>query len=153
MNRIGNQLSMRNTVASLMIWVGWALRLGIIVIASWVLAGLAPLVLDELRGIEACPNLGPVPACYLVACGYLAMAVAVVFSPRRLTVLFLLGWTPVFLLALSGTTMEILDYPTCPSSPTGTPLCYFSLTVAALLLPMFLFGRYLQRSTKKNIRL
>lgn len=128
-------------------WLYWALRLSVFVIASWVLAGLAPLVLDELRGIEVCPRLGTVPACYLVGVGYVAMATAVAFSPRRLTIFFLLGWTPVFLLALSGSTMEILGNPTCPNSPAGIPLCYFSLAIASLLLPMFLLGRHLQPTT------
>ena len=129
-----------------MVWIGWALRLGIVVVASLVLAGLFPLILDELRGIDACPMLGPIPACYPVGFGYFAMAVAVIFSPRRLTPLFLLGWAPVFLLALTGSTLEILGRPTCPASPSGTPLCYFSLAVASLLLPTFLFSRHLQRT-------
>lgn len=129
-----------------MVWFSRALRLGIIGVASWVLAGLAPLILDELNGIDTCPMLGPIPACYLVGFGYVAMAAAVIFSPRKLTVLFLLGWTPVFLLALSGSTMEILGYNTCPTSPAGIPLCYFSLTVATLLLPVFFLSRNLQRS-------
>jgi len=128
------------------VWFGWALRLGIVGVASWILAGLTPLILDELNGIDACPMLGPIPACYLVGIGYFAMAVAVIFSPRKLTVLFLLGWTPVFLLALSGSTLEILGYNTCPTSPAGTPLCYFSLFVASLLLPVFLFSRNLQQT-------
>jgi len=129
---------------------GWTLRLGIVGVAIWVLFGLAPLILDQLNGIDACPMLGPLPACYLVGFGYVAMAVAVIFSPCRLTVLFLLGWAPVFLLALSGSTMEILGHNTCPTSPTGTPLCYFSLVVATLLLPVFLLSRYLQRTNNRN---
>jgi hypothetical protein len=128
------------------VWLSWVLRIGIAAVAAWVLAGLTPLILDELNGIDACPMLGPVPACYLVGLGYVAMAAAVIFSPRRLTVLFLFGWTSVFLLALSGSTMEILGHNTCPTSPAGTPLCYFSLTVATLLLPVFFLSRMLQRS-------
>jgi len=134
------------------VWFGWALRLGIVGVASWVLAGLVPLILDELNGINACPMLGPLPACYLVGFGYVAMAVAAIYSPRTLTVLFLLGWTPVFLLALSGSTMEILGHNTCPTSPAGTPLCYYSLTVASVLLLAFLFGRHLQQTVKNTNR-
>lgn len=135
-----------------MVWLGWAMRLGVVVVASWVLAGLTPLILDEMRGVDACPMLGPVPACYLVGFGYIAMAIAVLFSPRRLTLVFLLGWAPVFLLALSGSSMEILGRPTCPVSPAGTPLCYFSLAVASLLLPAFLIGRYFQREVNNTHR-
>jgi hypothetical protein len=127
-----------------MVWVGWAPRIGVIIGASWVLAGLFPLVLAEFRGIDACPMLGPIPACFPVGLGYLAMAISAVFSPRRLTVLFLLGWAPVFLLALTGSTLELLGHTTCPASPTGTPLCYFSLAVASLMLPVFLLSRHFQ---------
>jgi hypothetical protein len=130
------------------VWISWALRLGIIGVASWVLTGLTPLILDELNGIDACPMLGPIPACYPVGLGYFAMAAAAIFSPRRLTMLFLVGWAPVFLLALSGSTMEILGHNTCPISPAGTPLCFYSLTVAALLLPVFLLCRKLQNSNE-----
>ena len=126
------------------VWVAWTLRLGIVVVASWVLAGLAPLILDQFRGIDTCPMLGPIPACYLVGSGYFAMTIAVVFSPRKLTLLFLLGWAPVFLLALTGSTLEVLGRTACPASPSGTPLCYFSLAIASLLLPVFLLGRHLQ---------
>ncbi len=129
-----------------MVWISWSLRLGIVVVASWVLAGLVPLVLDEFRGIDACPMLGPIPACFPVGLGYLAMAIAAVFSPRRLTVLFLLGWAPVFLLALTGSSLEALGRNACPASPSGIPLCYFSLTISSLLLPIFLLGRHLQSS-------
>ena len=124
-------------------WLGWALRLGIAAVAGFVLKGLAPVILDEWQGLDACPNVGPVPACYIVGLCYVAMAVAALYAPRRLTVLFLLGWVPVFSLALTGSTMEILGHPTCPESPTGTPMCFYSLAVASLLLPAFWIARRL----------
>ena len=127
-----------------MVWVGWALRIMVVIVASWVLAGLVPLVLDEFRGIDACPMLGPLPACFPVGLGYFAMAIAALFSPRKLTVLFLLGWAPVFLLALTGSILEIFGRTTCPASPAGTPLCNFSLAVASLILPVFLLSRHFQ---------
>ena len=130
-------------------WLGWSVRLGIIVVAGFMFNGLVPVVLNEWRGIEACPRLGAVPACYVVGLGYSLMAVAVIFAPRRLTALFLLGWTPVFALALTGSTMEILEYPTCPASPTGTPMCYYSLAVVSLVLPAFWVGR---RAVDSDIR-
>ncbi len=127
-------------------WLGWALRLGIAVVAGSVLAGIAPVIIDEWRGLNACPKLGPVPACYVVGFSYSAMAIAALLAPRRLTGLFLAGWVPVFALALAGSTMEILGRPTCPPSSTGTPLCFYSLAVASLLLPAFWGSRRLQRT-------
>ena len=127
-------------------WLGWALRLGIAAVTVLVLYGLAPVILNEWRGLDACPKLGTLPACYIAGLGYVAMAIAVLFAPRRLTALFLLGWAPVFALALTGSTMEILGHPTCPASPTGTPMCFYSLAVVSLLLPAFWIGRRLQRT-------
>jgi len=133
-------------------WLGWTLRLGIAAVAGFVLFGLAPVVLDELRGLNACPKVVSVPACYVVGLGYIAMGVAAVFAPRRLTLLFLIGWAPVFALALTGSTMEVLGRPTCPVSLTGTPMCYYSLLVASLLLPAFWVGRWLAvRATHENL--
>lgn len=129
-------------------WLGWALRLGIAAVTVLVLYGLAPVILNEWRGLDACPKLGTLPACYIAGLGYVAMAIAVLFAPRRLTALFLLGWAPVFALALTGSTMEILGRPTCPASPTGTPMCFYSLAVASLLLPAFWVGRRLQRDVQ-----
>jgi len=127
-------------------WLGWALRLGIAAVTVLVLYGLAPVILNVWRGLDACPKLGTLPACYIVGLGYVAMAIAVLFAPRRLTALFLLGWAPVFALALTGSTMEILGHPTCPASPTGTPMCFYSLAVVSLLLPAFWVGRRLQQT-------
>ncbi len=133
-------------------WLGWAVRLGIIAVAGFVLNGLVPVVLNEWRGIEACPRLGAVPACYVVGLGYSLMAVAVIFAPRRLTALFLLGWAPVFAMAFIGSTMEILGRPTCPVSPTGTPMCFYSLAVASTLLPAFWVSRRLAaRAAHENL--
>ena len=133
-------------------WLGWAVRLGIVAVAGLVLIGLVPVVLNEWRGIEACPRLGAVPACYVVGLGYSLMAVAVIFAPRRLTALFLLGWAPVFAMAFIGSTMEILGRPTCPVSSTGTPMCFYSLAVASTLLPVFWVSRRLAaRATHENL--
>jgi len=81
------------------------------------------------------------PACYLVAVAYAAMAIAALVAPRRLTWMFLLGWLPVFALAAMGSTLELSGRPTCPVSSSGTPMCYYSLALAATLLPLFFFAR------------
>ena len=123
-------------------WFGWALRLGIAVAVGFALFDLFPLIFDQLRGAQVCPMLGFLPACFLVAAGYIAMAVALL-APRKLTNLFLLGWLPVLALALTGSTLEVMGRPTCPVSPSGTPLCFYSLAVASLLLPAFWISRKL----------
>ena len=127
-------------------WLSWVMRLGIVVVGGLVLTSLAPVILNDWQGLDACPRLGPIPACYVVGLSYGAMAIAALFAPRRLTALFLLGWAPVFVIALTGSTMEILGHPTCPVSPAGTPMCYYSLVVASLLLPAFWVVRRLLRT-------
>jgi len=102
---------------------------------------LAPVIASEWQGLDGCPNLGPLPACYLVAVAYAAMAIAALVAPRQLTWMFLLGWLPVFALAAMGSTLELSGRPTCPVSSSGTPMCYYSLALAATLLPLFFFAR------------
>ena len=112
-----------------------------------VLYRLSPVVADKWQGLDSCPDIGPLPACYLVGLCYAAMALAALAAPRRLFWLFIAGWVPVFLLALGGTTLELSGRPTCPPSPTGLPMCYFSLAIACLLLPAFLASLRFDRKT------
>jgi len=72
------------------------------------------MVADQLSGLDACPLLGPVPACYLVFIGYIAIGVAVILEPLRSLWIFLAGWLPVFLFALTGTSLELLGQPVIP---------------------------------------
>jgi len=85
--------------------------------------------------------LGPVPACYLVFAGYIAIGVSVALEPLRSGWIFLSGWLPVFLFALSGASLELLGRPTCPRSDSDVPLCFFSLAIASALLAAFILAR------------
>ena len=124
-----------------MTFLAWGIRIAISIVAIIVLYGLAPVITNEWRGLDACPKLGPLPACYLVAVCYFAIGVASLAAPRRLTWLFAMGWLPVFGLAFSGTSLEIFGRPTCPATSAGVPMCYFSLAIALVLLVAFLFVR------------
>jgi len=84
---------------------------------------------------------GFVPACYIVFLGYLAMAFSVTMNPRKTAWFFYPGWLPVFLFALTGTTLEIMGRSTCPATSSGIPLCYFSLAISIGLLIAYLFTR------------
>jgi hypothetical protein len=124
-----------------MILLSWIARVAIFGTAILVLYSLAPVVVAEWQGQNACPKIGPIPACYLISVAYAAIGVSALVQPRRLTWLFLAGWLPVFLLAASGTTLELFGRDACPVTAAGTPMCYYSLTVALILLPAFLFAR------------
>ena len=124
-------------------WLGWLLRLFVLAVTAFVLYGLAPVIVSQWQGTAPCPRLGPIPACYVVGGCYLSMAVASIAGPRRSFWLFLVGWLPVFLLALVGSTLELFGRETCPASPGSTPLCYYSLAVASILLyPAHPISRY-----------
>ena len=130
--------------------VPYFLRSVIFFVAIWVIASLIPVVVRQWYMGDGCPALGAVPACYVVLAAYAAIGLAVVLEPRRTLWLFMIGWLPVFLLAASGSTLEVFGRPTCPATSGGTPMCYYSLLVSALLLPGFLIARNYLRAEEKS---
>lgn len=85
----------------------------------------------HITGIEDCPSIGPIPACYLVLAGYLAMLVATAAMQPKL---FVAGLIPVLGLATMGVGAELLsDNPVCPQTADGIPKCYFSFGMAGVL--------------------
>ena len=126
-------------------------RVLIALIAIFVLINLSPVSLAEWSGEDACPNIGPLPACYLVMLCYAMIGLAAAFNPRRLVWMFIIGWLPVFALALTGTTLEVLGHGTCPVSESGIPMCYISLALAVALVPMYaLAGGFKKLAAKKD---
>ena len=59
-----------------MTFLAWGIRIAIAIVAIIVLYGLAPVIANQWRGLDACPKLGLLPACYLVAVCYVAIGVA-----------------------------------------------------------------------------
>ena len=116
-------------------------RAAILAVCCYTLYRLFPIVLSQLKGNSACPMLGFVPACYIVFAGYLSIALSVTMNPRKTAWLFYSGWVPVFLFALTGTSLEIMGKPTCPATSSGIPLCYFSLAISIALVIGYLYTR------------
>ena len=86
--------------------------------------------------------LGPLPACIIVFLGYLLMFIATIFiADKAKSKLFLIGWLPVFLLALSGVVVEISGTTICPAGAYGIPQCFYSFAVTVLTLLLFIFTR------------
>ena len=125
------------------------IRLSIALICMLVLHKMVPIIFRQWQGIETCPALGMLPACYLVFTGYsiilLSAIVSVMLPPTHRswhsTRLFLFGWSPVFIMALYGTSLELLGQPTCPRTSLDIPLCFFSLVIACVLLAGFMLTR------------
>lgn len=124
------------------------LRLGLVAFSLYVLSGIVPISFTQWHTGNACPMLGPVPACYVVSICYAAMGITALLWNRPLKWLFFAGASPVILLALAGSSLELLGHPTCPRSATGWPLCYASLFVGLMMLSVFLFALKLE---SKNI--
>jgi hypothetical protein len=129
------------------IWVSRILRLGALAVCLLVLGGIVPISIEHFQTGNACPNLGPVPACYVVSVSYVAMAIAVSIGWRALKWLFFVGAAPVIVLALTGTSLELLGRPTCPRSESGWPLCYTSLIFGVSLLVTFLVAALIEKKS------
>ena len=127
-----------------MIWLARALRVALIGACLYVLSGIIPISIEQFRTGDACPSIGPIPACYIVSVAYSAMLVASAIWWRPTLWLFLLGAVPVIALAVTGTSLELSGVPTCPRSAEGMPLCYASLAVGVSLLLVFLLVRWIE---------
>ncbi len=104
-----------------------------------------------------CPYVAIIPICYIVLAAYGSMLAAMLISRHGFKhYLFCMGWGTAFLIALAGSTAEILGGGgVCPTSGGGIrgaasgsgsiPLCYISLAMTIAILILFLIGPY-QRS-------
>jgi len=111
-------------------------------------AGLR-LSLEHLQHGEVCPTLGPIPACIIVFLGYLSVLIAAVgFKKNWAVKFFYLGWTPVFLLALSGVVLELTRGHICPPGGLGIPQCFYSFAMAVIAWILF---RVLRKSSYQKV--
>jgi hypothetical protein len=106
------------------------------------LLGVAPIAYQHATGIETCPMLGPVPACYVVLLGYSLVAVSVFLRIGVRTPLFIAGWIPVFGLAMLASGLEMLGNDVCPRGAYDIPTCFYSLALTTGLIAAFLFARF-----------
>ena len=106
------------------------------------LLGVTPIAYRHAIGIETCPMLGPVPACYVVLLGYSLAAVSVFLRIGVRTPLFIAGWIPVFGLAVMASGLELLGNDVCPRGAYNIPTCFYSLALTTSLIAAFLFERF-----------
>ncbi|WP_299732142.1 hypothetical protein [uncultured Tateyamaria sp.] len=128
-----------------MIWISRLLRAAVLLACLVVLGRIVPISLTQIQTGNACPMLGPIPACHVVSISYAAMGAAVSIGWRGLKWLFFVGAAPVVGLALAGTSLELAGIPTCPRSETGRPLCYSSLMIGLGLLAGFSLSIWIDR--------
>ncbi len=86
-----------------------------------------------------CPKVIGIPACYLVFVFF--VGALIVHSVRFQTPYFYYGFMAVpFLLALSGTIVELTGKVICPRTEGGTPMCFLSLGFCVTLIALKFFS-------------
>lgn len=127
------------------------LRIAIVLVAAVVLFNLSPVIIDQATGVAPCPAIGQIPACYLAGIGYVLIGISAVLPTAYSFGFFWVGWTPVFLLALTGSALELFVRPTCPTTSLDIPMCFISMGLASLLvLAIFLLKRESNKELTKE---
>ena len=91
---------------------------------------------QQYQSGEACPLLGPVPACYIAFAGYLMMAFALAalgLGSKTLSWVFWTGLAVAGGLALLGSAFELIRGNICPRAFGWLPMCYVSLAFSVLI--------------------
>lgn len=116
------------------------------------LAGILPVSLVEMQTGSGCPHLGPIPACHIVSIAYGLILISVSHQKLWKRHLFFWGWIPVFILAATGSGLELLGQDICPKTDNGWPKCYSSLILACVIFLPILFNWFLKRAAKAKFR-
>ena len=116
-------------------------RTAIVLLASIGVLGVGRISIIHWTGETTCPMIGSIPACYIILIGYSLIVLSMYPRLQKASVLFLVGWVPVVMLALTGVVGELTDVLQCPHLENGTPQCFLSAALALTIgLPAwFLF--------------
>ena len=125
-------------ISSLRLNVQRVIKVILLALLSIGLYGALSVSYLTVTDIAPCPTVVSIPACYVVTIGYFLMLLATLFN-NKVTAkwLFIVGWTPVVLLALVGSMLELSQGDICPKSSIGIPLCYVSLSFATLVAVLY----------------
>ena len=118
------------------------LRAAIVLLASIGVLGVGRISITHWLGEASCPMLGPLPACYIILIGYSLIVLSMFPRLQQASVVFLIGWVPVIMLALSGVVGELTGILQCPHLENGIPQCYLSAALASIIgVPAWLLFR------------
>lgn len=96
---------------------------------------------QQYQSGEACPILGPVPACYIAFVGYLLMSIVLaanlLLGRTQFDWLFWTGLGVAGGLALLGSAFEIIKGDICPKAFGWLPMCYISLAFCIVIGVLF----------------
>jgi len=105
-------------------------RTAIVLLASIGVLGVGRISIIHWTGETSCPMIGSLPACYIILIGYSLILLSMYPRLQKASVLFLIGWVPVVMLALTGVMGELTDVLQCPHLKNGTPQCFLSAALA-----------------------
>jgi len=108
-------------------------RTAIVLLASIGVLGVGRISIIHWTGETSCPMIGSLPACYIILIGYSLIVLSMYPRLQKASVLFLIGWVPVVMLALTGVVGELTDVLQCPHLENGTPQCYLSAALALFI--------------------
>ncbi len=108
-------------------------RTAIVLLASIGVLGVGRISIIHWTGETSCPMIGSLPACYIILIGYSLIVLSMYPRLQKASALFLVGWVPVVLLALTGVVGELTDVLQCPHLENGIPQCYLSAALALFI--------------------
>lgn len=114
---------------------GYVIKILLGLLLATGLYGALSVSYTTITGTTPCPDVQGLPVCFVVTIGYVMMVASLFilnFGWKKR--IFLSGWLVVFLIAVTGTLLEVINGNTCPQSADGLPLCYVSLTFSILIL-------------------
>lgn len=118
----------------------WFYRSAILLLSAFAISGVWPIVYAHWSAQATCPQLGVIPACYLVLIAYSGILLSTLLPLAKTRYLFLASWSVVSLLALLGVFGELANLWHCPQTSSGIPKCFFSAGLAGLI--GLLYWRY-----------
>jgi cell division protein FtsX len=77
-------------------------RTVIILLGSIGVLGVGRISISHWTGEASCPMIGSLPACYIILIGYSLIVLSMYPRLQQAFLLFLVGWVPVILLALTA---------------------------------------------------
>jgi len=110
--------------------------------------GAGNLVLNELSNGNSCPRLLSIPACYIIfVCFVIPLIVHLL---GKLNYIYFIFTGAAFCIALVASRLQVNGTGNCPTSETGTPLCYYSLLLFSSLLLLKALFIY-KKNVSKNL--
>ncbi|MFK7844933.1 MAG: hypothetical protein AB8G77_06505 [Rhodothermales bacterium] len=108
------------------------------------LLGTASLSYSTFQGIDPCPLVFALRACYIVLFAYFAMTIAQVIRSRKLSrPVFWSAWLIAFSFAAYGSLTEFIQGDVCPKSQPGAPLFEMPLCYVSLIFCIAIAGAWI----------